>query len=135
MENKEGWKTYTIPVENSLGITDLISEYAFHGNSQGDDSATNSVSEYIASEGWKSVASEFKDIDYLNQSAVDKRAAEIKLRNSTYIDKVTREGNYGKETTTNISLVIKTFPVYDTPAKSPSTDSYRLTFLDFSNGK
>ncbi len=60
MENKGEYVTYKISADYIKGISDLKSEYAFHGNSQGDDSKTNSVDEFIGSGGWKSVSSNMK---------------------------------------------------------------------------
>ena len=136
MESKDGYAEYKILVNCIKGVSDLKSEYAFHGNSQGDDSATNSVEEFIASGGWKSVSSNFKDIDYLNQSEVDKRSLEIRTENQQRILELKRNGEYGKRVENEISLSIKTFPKFDSAKIHNTTlDSYRMTFIDFGNGK
>ena len=136
MENKEGYVTYKISADYIKGVYDLESEYAFHGNSQGDDSVTNSVDEFIGSGGWKSVSSNFKDIDYLNQSEVDKRALEIRTKNQQRILELKRNGEYGKRVENEISLSIKTSPKFDSPKMlNTSLESYRMTFIYFGHGK
>ena len=136
MESKDEYVTYKICSDYIKGISDLESEYAFHGNSQGDDSKTNSVDEFIGSGGWKSVSSNFKDIDYLNQSEVDKRALEIRTKNQQRILELKRNGEYGKRVENEISLSIKTSPKFDSPKIHNTTlDSYRMIFIDFGNGK
>ena len=136
MENKGEYVTYKISADYIKGISDLKSEYAFHGNSQGDDSKTNSVDEFIGSGGWKSVSSNFKDIDYLNQSEVDKRALEIRTKNQQRILELKRSGEYGKKVENEISLSVKPCPKYDfTKIHNTTLDSYRMTFIDFGNGK
>lgn len=130
------FKSYTFTNTHKLGITDLECEYAFYGNSQGDDSSTNSVEDYLSSGGWKSVSSNFKDIDYLNQSEVDKRALEIRTKNQQRILELKRNGEYGKRVENEISLSIKTSPKFDSPKMlNTSLESYRMTFIDFGNGK
>ena len=136
MENKDEYVTYKISADYTKGISDLESEYAFLGNSQGDDSKTNSVDEFIGSGGWKSVSSNFKDIDYLNQSEVDKRALEIRTKNQQRILELKMNGEYGKRVENEIALSIKTFPKFDSPKMlNTSLESYRMTFIDFGNGK
>ena len=136
MENKEGYVTYKISADYIKGVSDLESEYAFHGNSQGDDSVTNSVDEFIGSGGWKSVSSNFKDIDYLNQKEVDKRVLDIRTKNQQRILELKRNGEYGKRVENEIFLSIKTFPKLDSPKMHNTTlDSYRMIFIDFGNGK
>lgn len=44
-------KTYEIPHVTIKGKTDLLDTYAWHGNSQGDESSTNDVAQGIASNG------------------------------------------------------------------------------------
>ena len=136
MENKDKYVTYKISADYTKGISDLESEYAFHGNSQGDDSKTNSVDEFIGSGGWKSVSSNFKDIDYLNQSEVDKRALEIRTKNQQRILELKRNGEYGKRVENEISLSL--VPCYEFDSNkihSATLDSYRMVFIDFGNGK
>ncbi len=115
------------------GIDDLKSIYAFHGNSQGDDSHSNDINDFIGSKGWMSVSSHFKDIDYLNQEEVNKRSLEIQLENEKYIESVKKSGEYGQYNG-DIILSIKYFPLYDDPPKlSNKPESYRMTFINFSN--
>ena len=136
MENKEGYVTYKISADYIKGISDLKSEYAFHGNSQGDDSKTNSVDEFIGSGGWKSVSSNFKDIDYLNQKEVDKRVLDIRTKNQQRILELKRNGEYGERVENEISLSLIPCSEFDSyKIHSTTLDSYRMTFIDFGNRK
>lgn len=132
--NMEGVTEYTGP-DIILGIDDLYSCYAFYGASQGDETKTNSVSSYLGSDGWLLVSSFYKDIDYLNQSEVDSRTEELKLKNSDYILSLKNNGNFGKRTK-GITFTLKNYPLYDTPSiydnfiNKPIT-SYRMTYIDF----
>ena len=130
------FKSYTFTNTHKLGITDLECEYAFHGNSQGDDSRTSSVEDYLSSGGWKSVSSNFKDINYLDQNEVDKRVLEIRNKNKQRIVSLKEQGEYGKEVDSDITLTLKQCPIFDSPRlKDNSTDSYRIALLNFNNGK
>ena len=136
MENKDEYVTYKICSDYIKGISDLESEYAFHGNSQGDDSKTNSVYEFIGSGGWKSVSSNFKDIDYLNQKEVDKRVLDIRTKNQQRILELKRNGEYGERVENEISLSLIPCSEFDSyKIHSTTLDSYRMTFIDFGNGK
>ena len=77
-----------------------------------------------------------QDIDYLNQSEVDKRALEIRTKNQQRILELKRSGEYGKKVENEISLSVKPCPKYDfTKIHNTTLDSYRMTFIDFGNGK
>ena len=84
---KENFTEYIGP-KRRLGIDDLRSEFAFHGNSQGDDSVSNSVDTFVSQKGWMSVNCWYKDIDYLNQDEVDKKVLEIKQFNADRIEQL-----------------------------------------------
>lgn len=130
------FKSYTFTNTHKLGITDLEYEYAFHGNSQGDDSRTNSVEDYLSSGGWKSVSSNFKDINYLDQSEVDKRVLEIRNKNKQRIVSLKEQGEYGKEVDSDIILTLKQCPTFDTPLLNTiNPSSCRMTLLNFNNGE
>lgn len=127
----EGFKTYKVKGSNK-GISDLKSIYAFHGNSQGDESRTNDVERFKNSEGWLSVSTYFKDIDYLNQEEVNKLSFEIEKENDKYIESLHKSGEYG-DYNGDIELSIKENPMYDSPRRpGKSLESYRMTFIDFS---
>lgn len=113
------------------GVDDLLSEYAFRGNSQGDESASNEISDYISSKGWMSFM--FGDIDKTNQEAIYKEVERRKQQNLDYIDKLVREGRYKEEYEITISLAHN--PIFDEPSFFPSTpplESYRVVLLDIS---
>lgn len=132
---KENFTEYIGP-KRMLGIDDLRSEFAFHGNSQGDDSVSNSVDTFVSQEGWMSVNSWYKDIDYLNQDEVDKRIIEIKQFNADRIKQLKLSGDYGKEVE-GIHIFIEHDPLYDTikDCFSKNAMTYRYEILDLSNKK
>ena len=111
-----------------LGIDDLKTEYAFHGNSQGDTSCTNDVKQYVASDGWLSCW--FKDIDPLNQEEIDKEVERRKEWNKLYVKKLKKQGTYGKPTE-GVSITLKHFPPYDDPTfiEKGNPESYRMEFI------
>jgi hypothetical protein len=125
-------RTYKMP-GSYKGISDLSSIYAFHGNSQGYDSCSNDVNDFIGSQGWMSVSHGFKDIDYLNQDEVNKRSLEIQKENDEYIKSLYKSGQYG-EYNGDINLSLKYMPLYDDPSPihSKGVESYRMAFIDFS---
>ena len=124
---------YTGP-KRRLGINDLKSEFAFRGNSQGDDSVSNSVDTFISQKGWMSVNCWYKDIDYLNQDEINKKVLEIKQSNSGRIEQLKSSGDYGKEVE-GIHIFIEHDPLYDTIKDrfSESTMTYRYEILDLKN--
>ena len=75
------------------GIDDLKSIYAFHGNSQGDDSVSNKLEDYINSKGWMSFGFDCE----LTQEAIDKESKERAIWNENYINELQKSGEYLKE--------------------------------------
>ena len=132
MKDVSKFTEYTGP-KRRLGIDDLKSEFAFNGNSQGDDSVSNSVDTFISQKGWMSVNCWYKDIDYLNQDEVNKKVLDIKKSNSDRIEQLKLSGDYGKEVE-GIHIFIEHDPLYDT-IKDRFTESamtYRYEILDLS---
>jgi hypothetical protein len=110
------------------GIDDLKSLYAFHGNSQGDESRTNSIAEYKASKGWLSFV--FDDCE-LTEEAIKERIQQNHLANEQYIEKLKADGQYGEIDSLRIKVAYN--PHFDMPLRhTPSSlSSYRMVFLDF----
>ena len=135
MRDKDKFTEYTGP-KIRLGIDDLKSEFAFYGNSQGDDSVSNSVDTFISQKGWMSVNCWYKDIDYLNQDEVNKKVLDIKKSNSDRIEQLKLSGDYGKEVE-GIHIFIEHDPLYDTIKYrfKESSMEYRYEILDFDNKK
>lgn len=111
------------------GITDLRSEYAFVGNSQGDESRSNSIEDYIAAKGWMSYVFSCS----LNQDAIDKEAKRRKQRNSDYIKQLKEEGRFEEEYEIKLELVNN--PTFDSnnviiANNSNPLESFKLIFLD-----
>jgi len=113
------------------GIDDLKSEYAFHGNSQGDESVSNDVNIFNNSGGWMSYI--FKDIP-LVQKEIDKEVLRRKKYNKNYIKELKQNGNFGKDY--KQILFIQSDPIYDKKEikliKNKSTESYRFNIIDLS---
>lgn len=118
--------TYTI--KRKKGIDDLQNIYAWTGNSQGDESFTNDIGEGLASNGWMSYR--FKDIDILDQEAINKESIRRQKANEEYIKKLKEEGHYGEEF--DVVFHIQSNPIFDTPHSQlkPPLDSSKLIFLD-----
>lgn len=74
------------------GIDDLLQTHAFIGNSQGDETKTNNISEYLNSGGWLSYV--FKDIDITDQEAIYRESAKRAYENKKYIKKLKDENSY-----------------------------------------
>lgn len=108
MENKEGFRSYSI--KRRKGIDDLIGEYAWIGNSQGDESYTNDINVGKGSDGWMSYV--FKDIDINDQEAINKESERRKQVNKDYIKELKRTGEYGKEGSP-VTLHLKHNPLFD----------------------
>ena len=135
MRGKDKFTEYT-GQKIRLGIDDLKSEFAFNGNSQGDDSVSNSVDTFISQKGWMSVNCWYKDIDYLNQDEVNKKVLDIKKSNSDRIEQLKLSGDYGKEVE-GIHVFIEHDQLYDT-IKDRFTESamtYRYEILDLNSKK
>lgn len=113
------------------GIDDLKSIYAFHSSSQGDESASNSVNEYLGSGDWKYVPDHFKDIDYTDQEAVNKRSKELAVENEKYIESLKYSDSFGDSYRVEVTTVAhKEFDKPEKPIKD-NLESYRMTFLNF----
>jgi hypothetical protein len=114
-----------------LGIDDLKGIFAFVGNSQGDTSGSNEISDYIASKGWMSFVFDCNPND---QEAIYKEARERAVANTKYIDELQKEGRYGEEYTIDVELM--DYPLFDdTYPKNQPIESYEYKILDFSKNK
>jgi hypothetical protein len=130
----EGFKTYKLQ-GTYKGISDLKSIYAFHGNSQGDDSVTNDVEDYKNSAGWMSVSEGFKNTDIHSQTAVDERSSEIEEENKLYIEYLHKIGEYGKYNG-DFLLTIKENPMHDAPLlKGKGVESYKMTLINLTENE
>jgi hypothetical protein len=90
-------------VKRKLGINDLLCEFAFIGNSQGDESVSNEITDYKASQSWMSITKGFEDI-INNQEAIYKESKRRFNANIDYIEKLKAENRYGEEYEINITL-------------------------------
>lgn len=114
---------YTFKVK--AGIDDLKSLFAFHGNSQGDRTVTNSIDDFNNSKGWLSFLFDCE----LTEEAI---AKEIKRRirwNNNYIKKLKREGSFGKEYE-NVLEIVK-HPIFDEPINNLNVADAPLTSYSF----
>jgi hypothetical protein len=120
-------KTYKI--KKKLGIDDLLCEFAFVGNSQGDESVSNKISDYIASKGWMYITSGFENIAD-NQEAIYEESKKRCIQNIDYIEKLKAEGRYGEEY--EIAINLHPDSNFDTPTNKvgSSLSSYKMIFLD-----
>ncbi len=117
-------KQYTIKYKH--GIHDLKSEYAFHGNSQGDESRSNNIATYLASGGWMSFMFDCP----MTEEAIAIEVAKRKEWNIDYINKLKDEGRFGEEY--EIALSIQEHPLFDTPLEGKPLESYKVKFIDLS---
>lgn len=131
MENKE----YKILSKKHKGIDDLKLAYAFIGNSQGDETMSNDVSYFIYCDGWLSVSSNYKDINYLIQENVDKRTKELNEYNDNYIKKLKDSGEYDLEYINEITFNMINLPEFDGNNFINGLSSYEYKILDFRNVK
>lgn len=109
------------------GIHDLKPEYAFRGNSQGDESVSNILEDYLNSQGWMSPT---LDDCPLVQEEIDKRIAENREWNRVYIEKLKRTGEYEEEYTVGIKIGHN--PLFDNPEVrvQQSLQSYKFITLN-----
>jgi len=121
-------KTYKGP-DLFKGINDLKEVKAFLGNSQGDETRTNSVEAFKAAKGWLSVSQEFKNIDYLNQEKVDELSDTLQKENDEYIKLLKETGEYGKFDG-NITFSLMEDPLMDKTSKSKKS-SLKFDIIDF----
>lgn len=115
--------------KRKLGIDDLLCEFAFTGNSQGDTSVSNEISDYVSSQGWMSITKGFEDIAN-NQQAIYEESKRRYNENIDYIERLYLERRYGEEYEIDINL--HPHPLFDTPTNKggPPLSSYRMIFLD-----
>lgn len=118
-------------IKRKRGIDDLPSIYAFHGSSQGDESRSNEISDYVASKGW--MYNVFTGIDITDQQAIyEERDRRIKA-NEDYVAKLHAQGKFGEEYTTTLN--IQHNAAFDTPStlNTSPIESYKIVFLDFTD--
>ncbi len=121
MENKN-LKTYSCT--RKKGIDDLICEYAFIGNSQGDESCSNIAGDFAG--GWHSFTF---DCDPYDQEAINKESERRKIKNLKYIQELKDKGEYGKSYEWTIHIIHN--PIFDNPTPiKPSLESHRMIFID-----
>ncbi len=120
-------KTYT--VTRRKGIDDLLCEWAFTGNSQGDESYSNDVEVYKSSQGWMSF--NFKaPILPTDQESIYIEVERRRKLNLLYIQELKDKGEFGKEFP--ITMHLKHNSIFDAPLnynKYP-LESHRVVFLD-----
>lgn len=119
-------KTYTI--KRQRGVDDLLPEYAFCGNSQGDETHTNSIEAFKNSNGWLS----FIFPCALTDKAIQEESANRKKTNAEYIKRLKAAGRYTEEYEMEISLV--PHPLFDEPS-TPASVSASFVLLDMSKVK
>lgn len=121
----ESDKVYKL--KRQKGIDDLLCEYAWIGNSQGDTSATNSIKEGEGSNGWMSFI--FHGINSRDQEAINRESARRKKANEDYIAELKAKGEYGKEYELEIHL--KPNLIFDNnyPSSRP-IESFKMMFID-----
>ncbi len=111
------------------GVDDLLNIYAFSGNSQGDETRTNEISDYIAAKGWLSYG--FENVDITDQEAIYKESKRRRLENEKYIDTLIAEGRYKEEYI--ISINFHHNPEFDGPLTPNENQnplsSYRMIFF------
>jgi hypothetical protein len=120
-------------IKQKRGIDDLQNIYAWVGNSQGDESHTNIIEVGLASDGWMSYM--FKNINFLDQNAINIESARRKQANEDYIKKLKEEGKFGQEY--ELSLHIKENPLFDRVINltdKPPLETYKMLFID-TNGE
>jgi hypothetical protein len=108
------------------GIDDLKSLFAFHGNSQGDETRTNDIEVFKSSEGWLSFTFDCE----LSEEAIQKEVEVRKKANEEYVQVLKEQGKYEEEYI--VEVTIQENPVFDKPSavsESPLT-SYRMVFID-----
>lgn len=111
------------------GVDDLKSLFAFHGNSQGDESCTNDIEVYKASKGWMTFTF---DCD-LTEEAIQAEIETRKKANEEYVKSLKESGKYEEEYTVKIQF--NDHPMFDRvdDTKEFPLSSYRMIFLDDSN--
>jgi len=119
-----------IKIDYIYGRDDLYSLYAFHGNSQGDTSVSNSIEEYNDSKGWMSFIFKCE----LTDEAIAKEIIRRKEWNENHINELKANGLYG--TSYTVSIHTEHNPTFDTPINPIPSEyplsSYKMIFLDLS---
>lgn len=95
------------------GIDDLLIEFAFRGSSQGDETVTNNVQEYISSNGWLIPIIYDPLIDIMDQKQVDLEIERRRTANKAYIERLKLTGEYGKEVVNEMTVYLKHNPLFD----------------------
>lgn len=80
-------------LKSKKGIDDLKPEYAFQGNSQGDETRTSSIEDYNNSQGWLSFILDCP----LTDKDIASRIEENKKHNRQYIDRLKKIGEFGAD--------------------------------------
>lgn len=125
-----GYSKRIYEITGRKGINDLKSLFAFIGNSQGDDSVSNNIQEYLDARGWMSFI--FK-CD-LNKKAIESEIQNRKLWNENYIKDLKEKGEYGKIYIVNCEVELD--HLYDAPIKeTPLTESFKMVILNVSGSK
>lgn len=99
------------------GIDDLQNEYAFRGNSQGDESCSNEISDYLASGGWMSF---HFPVPIDDQRAIYEESKRRKAANEKYIRQCKKDGTYGT-VLPPIQLKMVHNPLFDDNTFNPKT--------------
>jgi len=121
-------KSYEI--KGKKGIDDLKSLFAFRGNSQGDESCSNSIADFKTSEGWMS----FQFDCEMTDEAIEKELQDRIAWNNNYISSLIEEDTYGDEYINFIS--VEEDPLFDnSPVVKGSLESFRMTFLNIGDIK
>lgn len=123
---------YKIHHKIKLGINDLISTYAFHGASQGDETRTNSLEDYNKSDGW--LINTFKIDGKLTQEKIDKEVNKRIKQNEDYINQLKSQNKYGDTYEYDSIIKLEDDKIFNEKMKDSNkpTESYRFEILDMS---
>lgn len=114
-------KKYTLT--GRYGYDDLKSEYAYRGNSQGDDSGSNDV-EANKNNTWMSFRFNCPE----TQEAVDKEVLIRKEWNKNYINSLKANGKFGL--TYDINCYFTPHPMFDDVPPRPLPMTSKILFLN-----
>lgn len=117
--------------KQKYGIDDLECECAFVGNSQGDETRTNSIKEYEAADGWLSYT--FGPNVPMTPEAIEAEVARRKKKNKEYIERLKSQGRYGEEY--EVTIHVTPNSILDQGARETSLESYQMYFIDPITGK
>jgi hypothetical protein len=117
-------KKYTF--KQRYGYDDLKSEYAYRGNSQGDDSGSNDVATN-QNNPWMSFGFDCPQ----TQEAVDKEVIRRKEWNKNYVNSLKANGKFGLEYDINVSFI--PHPMFDEPTQPEPTFSSKFLILNLNN--